>query len=46
MENDFVYVTRDNIKPRHHCNYGRIHLNTLGSDILADNYILALNTLN
>ena len=45
MENDFVCVNHDNIKPRQHCNYGAIHLNTLGSKILADNFILALNTL-
>ena len=45
MENDFVYVNHDNIKPRQHCNYGEIHLNTLGSKILADNFILALNAL-
>ena len=43
MENDFVYVNYDNVKPRQHCNYGRIHLKTLGSKILADNFILALN---
>ena len=46
IENDFVYVNHDNIKPGHHCNYGGTYLNTLGSDILADNYILALNKLN
>ena len=46
MENDFVYVNYDNIKPRQHCNYGGIHLNTLVSKILAANFILALNTLN
>ena len=45
MENNFVYVNNDNVKPRQHCNYGGIHLNTLGSKILADNFILALNTL-
>ena len=26
MENDFVYVNHDNVKPRQHCNYGGIHL--------------------
>ena len=45
MENDFFYVNHDNIKPRQHCSHGGIHLNTLGSKILADNFILALNTL-
>ena len=45
MENDFVYVNHDNIKPRQHCNYGGIHLNTLGSKILADDFIFAVNTL-
>ena len=34
-----------NIKLRRHCNYGGIHLNTLGCKILVDNFILALNTL-
>ena len=43
MENDLVYVNYDNVKPRQHCNHGRIHLKTLGSKILADNFILALN---
>ena len=45
MENDLVFVNHDNIKPRQHCNYGGIHLNTLGSKICADNFALALNTL-
>ena len=45
MENDFFYVNHDNIKPRQRCNYGEIHLNTLRSKILANNFILALNTL-
>ena len=45
MENDFFYVNHDNIKPRQHCNYDEIHLNTLRSKILANNFILALNTL-
>ena len=31
MENDFVYINRDNIKPRLHCNYDGIHLNTLSN---------------
>ena len=34
-----------NIKLRQNCNYGGIHLNTLVSKILADNFILAINTL-
>ena len=45
MENNFVYANHDNIKPRQYCNYGGIHLNTLGSEILADNFLLTLNTL-
>ena len=45
IENDFFYVNHGNIKPRQHCNYVGIHLNTLRSKILADNFILALNTL-
>ena len=45
MENDFIYVNHDNIKPRQHCNYDGIHLNTLGSENLANNFVLALNTL-
>ena len=45
MKNNFVYVNHDNIKSQQHCNYGGIHLNTLGSKILADNFIFALNTL-
>ena len=31
MENGFVYVNHDNIKPRQHCNYDGIHLNTLSN---------------
>ena len=42
MENNFVYVKHDSIKPRQHCNYGGVHLNTAGSKILAENFILAL----
>ena len=42
MENDFIYVNHDNIKTRHHPNYGGIHLNTLGSKILADHFVFAL----
>ena len=44
MKNDFVFVNHDNVKLRRHCNYGRIHMNTLGSKVLADNFVLALNT--
>ena len=43
MENNFAYVNHDNIKPRQHCNYGGVHLNTAGSKILAENFILALS---
>ena len=42
MENDFVCVNHDNNKPPKHCNYGGTHLNTLGSKIVADNFVLAL----
>ena len=38
-------MNHDNIKPRQHCNYARIHLSTLGSKILSDNFVLALHTL-
>ena len=44
MENNFVYVNHGNIKPRQHCNYVGVHLNTAGSEILAENFILALST--
>ena len=30
MKNDFAYVNHGNIKPRQHCNYGGIDLNSLG----------------
>ena len=43
IKNNFVYVNHDNIKPRRHCSYGGIHLNTAGSKILAGNIILALS---
>ena len=42
VENDFAYVNHDIIKPPQHCNYGGVHLNTAGSKILAENFILAL----
>ena len=42
VENNFAYVNHDNIKPRKHCNCGGVHLNTAGSKILAENFILAL----
>ena len=45
MENDFLCVNHDNIKSRQDCNYVRIHLNTLGSKILANNFILVLNMI-
>ena len=45
MENEFVYVNYGIIKPRQHCNHDGIHLGTLGSKILADSFILALNML-
>ena len=43
VDNNFAYVKHDNIKPRQHCNSGAVHLNTAGSKILADNFILALS---
>ena len=43
IENNFIYVNHGNIKPRRHCNYGGTHLNTAGSKILAENFILALS---
>ena len=45
MKNYFVYVNHENIKSRQHCNYSGIHLSTLGSEILTDNFILAPNAL-
>ena len=36
-------MNHDNIKPRQHCNYGGVHLNTAGSKILAENFILTLS---
>ena len=42
IENNFVYGNHDNIKPRRHCNYGGIHLNTAGSKILAENILFWL----
>ena len=43
VENNFAYVNHENIKSRQHCNYGGVHLNTAGSKILAENFILALS---
>ena len=43
VENNFAYVNRGNIKQRQHCNYGGVHLNTAGSKILAENFILAFS---
>ena len=43
VENNFAYVNHDNIKPQQHCNYGGVHLNTAGSKILAENFILDLS---
>ena len=42
-ENNFADVNQDNIKPRQHCNYGGVHLNTVGNKILAGNFIFALS---
>ena len=36
-------MNHDNIKPRQHCNYGGVHLNTAISNILTENFILALS---
>ena len=43
MENSLAYVNHDNIKPRQHRNYGDVHLNTAGSKILTENFILTLS---
>ena len=42
-ENNFAYVNHGKIKPRKYCNYGDVHMNTTGSKILAENFILALS---
>ena len=42
VENNYAYVNHNNIKPRQHCNYGGVHLNTTGSKISADHFILEL----
>ena len=42
LEDNFLFVNQDNIKPRQCCIYGGIHLNTVCSKILVDNFILAL----
>ena len=42
VENNYAYVNHNNIKPRQHCNYGGVHLNTAGSKISADHFILEL----
>ena len=41
VENSFAFVNHSNIKPRQHCNFRGVHLNTAGSKILAENFILA-----
>ena len=43
VENNFAYLNHDNIRAREHCNYGGVHLNTSGSKILAESFILALS---
>ena len=43
VENNFACVNRDNIQPRQHWSYGGVHLNTTGSKVLAENFILALS---
>ena len=43
VENNFAYLNYDNIRAREHCNYGGVHLNTSGSKILAESFILALS---
>ena len=43
MENSLAYVNHDNIKPRQHRNYVDVHLNTAGSKILTENFILTLS---
>ena len=36
-------MNHDNIKPKQHCNYRGVHLNTAGSKILAEDFVLALS---
>ena len=43
MKTNFTYVNQNNIKTRQYCNYGDIYLNTLGSKLLADNFIRAVS---
>ena len=35
------FVNHDNIKPQQNFNYGSVHLNTTGSKVLVENFILA-----
>ena len=43
VENNFADVNQDNNKPRQHCNYGGVHLNTVDNKILAENFNFALS---
>ena len=43
VENNFAYMNHESIKSLQHCNYGGLYLNTAGSKILAENFILALS---
>ena len=36
-------MNHDSIKPRQHCNYGGVHLNTADSKVLAENFLLVLS---
>ena len=45
MENNFVCVNHDNIKPRQHYDYSGINLNTLDSNAFAVNFVLPQNSL-
>ena len=36
-------MNHDSIKPRQHCNYRGVHLNTADSKVLAENFLLALS---
>ena len=43
VEINFVNVNHGNINPQQHWNYDGVHLNTAGSKILAEKFILALS---
>ena len=43
VESNFACVNHNDIKPRQRCSYEGVHLNTAGSKILAENFILVLS---